>query len=73
MINEIESLKEATDIILMAKPGLCGLWQASGRNNLSFEDRVKLESWYVLNWSLWLDVILMLKTIKVVFTAEGAY
>jgi len=73
MVNEIDSLKESADIILMAKPGLCGLWQASGRNNLSFEDRVKLESWYVLNWSLWLDVILMLKTAKVLLTAEGAY
>jgi Undecaprenyl-phosphate galactose phosphotransferase WbaP len=73
MINELPTLKEAQDVILMAKPGLCGLWQASGRNNISFEDRVKLESWYVLNWSLWLDLILMVKTAKVVFTAEGAY
>ncbi len=73
MINEIDSLQEAANVILMAKPGLCGLWQASGRNNLSFEDRVKLESWYVLNWSLWLDVILILKTAKVLLTAEGAY
>jgi Undecaprenyl-phosphate galactose phosphotransferase WbaP len=73
IVNELESLREASDIILMAKPGLCGLWQASGRNNLSFDDRVKLETWYVLNWSLWLDVILMFKTAKVVLTAEGAY
>ncbi len=73
MISEIESLKEAADVILMAKPGLCGLWQASGRNNLSFEDRVKLECWYVLNWALWLDMILMLKTAKGGLTAEGAY
>ncbi len=73
IVSELPSLKEAQDVILMAKPGLCGLWQASGRNNLSFEDRVKLESWYVLNWSLWLDLILMVKTAKVVLTAEGAY
>jgi undecaprenyl-phosphate galactose phosphotransferase len=73
MISEIDSLKDSADIILMARPGLCGLWQASGRNNLSFEERVKLESWYVLNWSIWLDIILMFKTAKVVLTAEGAY
>lgn len=70
---EIKEIEEAADIILMAKPGLCGLWQCSGRNELSFQDRVQLEEWYVLNWSLWLDIILMLKTARVVITAKGAY
>ncbi len=73
MISEIAQLEEAADIILMTKPGLCGLWQCSGRNELSFEDRVQLEEWYVLNWSLWLDIILMFKTAGVVLTAKGAY
>lgn len=73
IVSELGDMRETADIILMAKPGLCGLWQASGRNNLSFDDRVKLESWYVLNWSLWLDVILMVKTAKAVLTREGAY
>ncbi|NLE30040.1 MAG: undecaprenyl-phosphate galactose phosphotransferase WbaP, partial [Phycisphaerae bacterium] len=73
MVNEMDKLENAADIILMAKPGLCGLWQASGRNNLSFEERVKLETWYVLNWSLWLDILLMFKTARAVFVAEGAY
>ena len=73
MIEELNQVGEAADIILMAKPGLCGLWQCSGRNELSFEDRVQLEEWYVLNWSLWLDIILMFKTAGVVLTAKGAY
>jgi undecaprenyl-phosphate galactose phosphotransferase len=73
MVNEMDKLEDAGDVILMAKPGLCGLWQASGRNNLSFEDRVELETWYVLNWSIWLDIILMFKTARAVFVAEGAY
>ncbi len=73
LINELNQIGEAADIILMAKPGLCGLWQCSGRNELSFEDRVQLEEWYVLNWSLWLDIILMFKTAAVVLTAKGAY
>lgn len=73
MVNEMDKLEGAADVILMAKPGLCGLWQASGRNNLSFEERVELESWYVLNWSLWLDILLMFKTARAVFVAEGAY
>jgi undecaprenyl-phosphate galactose phosphotransferase len=73
MVNEMDKLNGAADIILTAKPGLCGLWQASGRNNLSFDERVELESWYVLNWSIWLDIILMFKTARAVFVAEGAY
>lgn len=73
MVNEMDKLEDAGDVILMAKPGLCGLWQASGRNNLSFEERVKLETWYVLNWSLWLDILLIFKTARAVFVAEGAY
>jgi undecaprenyl-phosphate galactose phosphotransferase len=73
MLDEMDKLDDDANIILMAKPGLCGLWQASGRNNLSFEDRVKLETWYVLNWSIWLDILLIFKTARAVFIAEGAY
>jgi len=73
MVNEIERFKDVAEIIFMAKPGICGLWQSSGRNKLPFEDRVELETWYVLNWSLWLDIILMAKTAVAVLRAEGAY
>ena len=59
--------------ILLTKPGITGLWQISGRNNLKFEDRLKLDSWYVLNWSLWLDVVILFKTVLVVLKREGAY
>ncbi|NLX04825.1 MAG: undecaprenyl-phosphate galactose phosphotransferase WbaP [Phycisphaerae bacterium] len=73
MVSEIKDFEDVSEIIFMAKPGICGLWQSSGRNNLSFDQRVKLESWYVLNWSLWLDIILMAKTCVAVCRAEGAY
>ena len=59
--------------IHIAKPGITGLWQVSGRNEVEFEGRLKLDTWYVRNWSLWLDIILMLKTLKVVMKREGAY
>ncbi|AEF95436.1 Undecaprenyl-phosphate galactose phosphotransferase, WbaP [Desulfotomaculum nigrificans CO-1-SRB] len=59
--------------IHVAKPGITGLWQVSGRNQIEFEGRLKLDTWYVRNWSLWLDVVLLLKTIKVVLRREGAY
>ena len=59
--------------ILAGKPGLTGLWQVSGRNKLSFESRLKLDSWYMRNWSLWLDLVLLLKTVRVVLKRDGAY
>ncbi len=59
--------------ILVGKPGLAGLWQASGRNKLSFESRLKLDSWYMKNWSVWLDIFLLLKTSRVVIKRDGAY
>ncbi len=71
--------KEETDMgyfkntILLTKPGITGLWQVSGRNELEFKVRLILDERYVLNWSFWLDLLIMLKTIKVVLKREGAY
>jgi Undecaprenyl-phosphate galactose phosphotransferase WbaP len=70
---EAEMLSQFSQDILITKPGLTGLWQISGRNNLTFDSRLRLDTWYVKNWSLWLDIILLLKTIKVILKAEGAY
>jgi undecaprenyl-phosphate galactose phosphotransferase len=52
--------------ILEARPGMTGFWQVSGKNQLTFEDRVRLEVWYVRNWSPWLDLIILIKTVKAV-------
>jgi Undecaprenyl-phosphate galactose phosphotransferase WbaP len=73
MVEEWEQIKDFAPTILLARPGITGLWQVSGRSNLQFEDRIRLDSWYVLNWSLWLDFIILLKTVKVVLKMEGAY
>ncbi|CAA7599587.1 undecaprenyl-phosphate galactose phosphotransferase WbaP [Acididesulfobacillus acetoxydans] len=59
--------------IQVTKPGLSGLWQVSGRNNIDFAGRVKLDVWYVRNWSLWLDIVLLLRTVGVVWKRDGAY
>ena len=73
MIGEKSKIaKENEDIILEVKPGITGLWQVSGRNNLSFEKRVELDKWYIQNWSLWMDFIIFIKTIKVVLFKIGA-
>jgi len=71
--REISDMGEYKDIILLTRPGITGLWQISGRNELTFQDRLKLDTWYVLNWSLWLDIVILFKTIKVVLKREGAY
>lgn len=60
-------------IICMTTPGITGLWQVSGRNDIKFNGRLQLDSWYVRNWSLWQDIVLLFKTIGVVFGRKGAY
>jgi undecaprenyl-phosphate galactose phosphotransferase len=55
------------------RPGLTGLWQVSGRNETSFQQRVFWDSWYIRNWSLWYDIVILFKTVKVLFTGKGAY
>jgi undecaprenyl-phosphate galactose phosphotransferase len=60
------------DIILKVKPGITGLWQVLGRNNLSFQERIELDKWYIQNWSLWIDFVIFMKTIKVVLSKVGA-
>ncbi|MFM7427135.1 MAG: undecaprenyl-phosphate galactose phosphotransferase WbaP [Elainella sp.] len=54
-------------------PGLTGLWQVSGRNNITYKERVSLDAYYVRNWSVWLDIYILLRTVWVVLTGEGAY
>jgi len=60
-------------IIQMVKPGITGLWQTSGRNAVTFDERLEMESWYVRNWSVWMDIVIMFRTIKVVLLGKGAY
>ena len=58
---------------LEVKPGLTGMWQVSGRSNLSFDEMVMLDIYYVENWSPFLDFSIMLRTIPKVLSGEGAY
>jgi lipopolysaccharide/colanic/teichoic acid biosynthesis glycosyltransferase len=54
-------------------PGITGLWQVSGRNNTTYEERIQLDATYVENWSLALDAYILGRTFEAVFTGEGAY
>jgi exopolysaccharide biosynthesis polyprenyl glycosylphosphotransferase len=54
-------------------PGMTGLWQIAGRSNLPFDDLVRLDFYYLENWSLWLDITILVKTVPAVFARRGAY
>ena len=71
--REKEDMGTYADTIVEVRPGLTGLWQVSGRNRTSFKERLVLDAWYIQNWSLWLDVVILIRTIRVVFKREGAY
>jgi undecaprenyl-phosphate galactose phosphotransferase len=70
---EIERYGDDIRYYLEARPGLTGLWQVSGRNDSGYARRVQLDAWYVKNWSLWHDITILLKTVRVVLSKEGAY
>jgi lipopolysaccharide/colanic/teichoic acid biosynthesis glycosyltransferase len=58
---------------LSVKPGLTGLWQVSGRAELSWSESVRLDLAYVDEWSLWLDLVILLRTLPAVVSGRGAY
>lgn len=70
---ELARYGDDVDYFLMVRPGMTGLWQVSGRNDTGYDTRVYLDTWYVKNWSLWYDIAILFKTIRVVRNREGAY
>lgn len=73
IIEELKELEEVKSILLQVKPGITGLWQVSGRSSIPFEERLALEEYYLRNWSLWQDSVILIKTIKVLASGQGAY
>lgn len=71
--NELEHIGPFINVITKVLPGMTGLWQISGRSELSFQERVRLDEYYVKNWSLWMDFVIILKTFAVVLKGKGAY
>ena len=69
---EIGLFKKQGALLHSVKSGITGLWQVSGRSNLTFEQRVELELYYAQNWSFWLDIKILFRTIKVLLTRDGA-
>lgn len=71
--SEVEAYEQDVRRRLLVKPGLTGLWQVSGRSNLSWQDSVRLDLYYVENWSLAGDLVIILRTVRAVFHSTGAY
>ena len=69
---ERKDMGEYADLILAVKPGITGLWQVSGRSDVDFATRAGMDTWYMKNWSIWNDIVIILKTFKVVLAREGA-
>jgi undecaprenyl-phosphate galactose phosphotransferase len=71
--EEIADEDQISQIISRVKPGITGPWQVSGRSELSFQQRLGIDEHYIRNWSLWLDFVILIKSIKAVLTQSGAY
>ncbi|MBF0316592.1 MAG: undecaprenyl-phosphate galactose phosphotransferase WbaP [Nitrospirae bacterium] len=70
--HEVETYyKELAEACFSVLPGITGLWQVSGRNDTTYDYRIRLDNWYIMNWSLWLDIVILIKTVSVVFFMKG--
>lgn len=72
LLREKEDMGYAYKSIINCKPGVTGMWQTHGRSDVSFEERLELDDYYYRNWNLWLDVTLLIKTVKLVIHGSGA-
>jgi undecaprenyl-phosphate galactose phosphotransferase len=71
--EEVADYGDQIEFYYQVAPGITGLWQVSGRNGIDYRRRVALNTWYVKNWSLLNDVAILFRTVRVVFSKEGAY
>ncbi len=74
-VTEPELIKygEYKDYVLSVSPGLTGMWQVSGRSDTGYEERITYDTYYIQNWSIWLDIWILIKTVWVVLVGKGAY
>lgn len=71
--DEVPKYGDKARYFFKVTPGITGLWQVSGRNDLSYDERVMLDEYYAKNWSLWLDIEIIIRTFGAVFKRQGAY
>ena len=73
LAEEVNLYQKSEKRRLLVKPGLTGLWQVSGRSELDWENSVRLDLYYVENWSLTLDLLIIIRTFAAIWRGEGAY
>jgi len=73
MLEQTELYGDQLDLYYKVRPGVTGMWQISGRNHTTFEERANFDAYYVRNWSFWLDVFILGRTVKTVLFREGAF
>jgi len=71
--EEVAMYKQFDMNLLTVLPGITGVWQVSGRSDVSYEERVRLDMYYIRNWSIWLDLQILFQTIPAVLKSRGAY
>jgi lipopolysaccharide/colanic/teichoic acid biosynthesis glycosyltransferase len=71
--QELEKYDQWDINLLTVKPGITGLWQVRGRSEILYGDRVRLDMYYIRNWSFWLDLQIMVQTIPAVLSKRGAF
>lgn len=71
--GELDKYGESKDFVLSVTPGLTGMWQVSGRSDTGYEERITFDTYYIQNWSIWLDIWILIKTVWVVLAGKGAY
>jgi Undecaprenyl-phosphate galactose phosphotransferase WbaP len=72
MVSERADMGPYASLILRISPGLTGWWQVMGRHNTTFDERLRLDEYYLSNWSLWLDIFIMIKTVWIMISGKGA-
>lgn len=71
--DEIPRYKEGYELYKRIRPGMSGFWQVSGRSDTDYDERVEMDSYYVRNWSVWLDIVILMRTVSIVLRGRGAY
>ena len=69
---ERKDMGRYAELILAVLPGITGIWQVSGRSDVDFETRAQMDAWYMKNWCIWNDIVIIIKTFRVVSMRKGA-
>jgi exopolysaccharide production protein ExoY len=73
VLDEIERYGPYAAYYYGTRPGLTGLWQVSGRNDTTYDERVEFDVSYCVNWSIWKDLVIVFRTFPVLFSGSGSY